>query len=120
MIARAKVIIGLLIIFATFIFFTMGQAGVTGKIAGKLTDRETGNPLPGGNVVVRGMIQNGQEVQFGVDKIKGAATDLNGEFFILNLPPGIYVVEASYMGYDKQVRKDVKVSVDYTTRVDFQ
>lgn len=120
MIARAKVILGLLIIFVIFIFFNTGQAGVTGKIAGKVTDKETGAALPGGNVIVRGMIQNGQEVQFGVDKVKGAATDVNGEFFILNLPPGIYVVEVSYMGYDKQVRKDVKVSVDYTTRVDFQ
>ncbi len=109
-----------LIVLNLLILIAIGHAGVTGKIAGRLTDREAGDPLPGGNVFVRGMIQNGQEIRFSVENIKGTATDLNGEFFIINLHPGLYVVEASYMGYNSQVRKDVKVAADYTARVDFQ
>ena len=45
---------------------------------------------------------------------------MKGEYYIINLPPGIYIVEASFMGYEKQVHKYVKVSVDYTTKLDFK
>jgi len=120
MLKQAGLKIVLLILFSQVLIMNYGNAGVTGKIAGRVTDRETGDPLAGGNVVVRGVIQNGEEIMFRVDNIRGAATDLDGEYFILNLPPGIYIVESTYMGYEKQVRKDVKVSVDYTTRLDFK
>ena len=95
-------------------------AGITGKIAGQLTDRDTGEPLPGGNIMVTAVIANGEEVRFPADQIRGAATDANGEFYIINLPPGFYVVEAMFIGYEKQIRRNVKVSVDYTTRLDFK
>ena len=108
----------LLLVF--ILYFQSGFAGITGKIAGRLTDKETGAPLPGGNIIVVGVIRNGQEVRFTSNEFKGAATDLNGEYYILNLTPGLYIVEASFMGYEKQIKKPVKVSSDYTTRVDFK
>ncbi|MGE5805540.1 MAG: carboxypeptidase-like regulatory domain-containing protein, partial [Ignavibacteria bacterium] len=36
------------------IFADVNFAGTTGKIAGKVTDKETGEPLPGVNIVVKG------------------------------------------------------------------
>ncbi len=81
-------------------------AGNTGKIAGRVVDAETHEPLPAANVVVKGT---------GL----GASTDLDGYYFILNVPPGTYDVEASMLSYQTVVKKNVVVRADYTTYVDF-
>ncbi len=93
----------LLMVFATSSLF----AGNTGKIAGRVIDAETREPLPGANVVVKGTRL-------------GASTDLDGYYFILNVPPGTYEVEASMLSYQTVVKKDVVVRADYTTYVDFE
>jgi len=49
--------------------------GNTGKIAGKVTDAQTGEPIVGVNVVVEGTYL-------------GAATDFDGNYTIINVPPG--------------------------------
>ena len=82
------------------------QAGTTGKIAGMVTSRETGEPLVGANVIIEGYNL-------------GAATDEDGSYYILNIPPGIYTVKAIYVGYTTQVVEEVRVQVDLTTRLDF-
>lgn len=82
------------------------QAGTTGKIAGKITDKDTGEPLIGANVMIEGFSW-------------GAATDADGEFYILNIPPGKYTVKAIYIGYTTQINNTVRVQVDLTTRVNF-
>jgi outer membrane receptor protein involved in Fe transport len=79
----------------------------TGKIAGRVTDKTTGEPLPGVNILVTGTRY-------------GAATDKDGNYFIINLPPGFYEVEARMMGYGKVKTQGVKVRTDATTTVDFQ
>lgn len=82
-------------------------AGVTGKIAGKVTDADVKNALPGANVVIEGTMM-------------GAATNQNGEFVIINVPPGNYTVRAQYIGYRPVTIKNVLVSVDLTTTVNFE
>ncbi len=82
------------------------QAGTTGKIAGKVINKDSGNPLPGANVMIEGTSM-------------GASTDMNGEYFIINIPPGSYSVSTSFIGYDKLIISDVRVMVDRTTTVDF-
>jgi outer membrane receptor protein involved in Fe transport len=57
-----------------------------GKISGQVTDADTGEPLPGTNVVVEGTDL-------------GAATNLDGTYNILQVPPGTYTVRATMMGY---------------------
>lgn len=98
-------------IFLAFLLVIMGIdflfAGNTGKIAGKVVDKETKEPIPFANVIVEG-------TQL------GAATNLNGEFVILNVPPGVYNVTASVVGYQKKTIRDVRVNVDFTTRLEFQ
>lgn len=81
-------------------------AGITGKIAGKITDKNTGEPIPFVNVIIEG-------TNF------GAATDLEGEYVILNLPPGKYNVKAQAIGYQSQVVSNIQVSIDLTSKVDF-
>ena len=57
-----------------------------GKITGRITSMETEGPLLGVNVLV-------EEVSL------GAATDVNGEYVILNVSPGSYTLRAEYIGY---------------------
>ncbi|MCK5739589.1 TonB-dependent receptor, partial [bacterium] len=94
--------LGLLLL--AFILFTTVAvyAGTTGKIVGKVTDAETDEPLPGVNVVLDGTML-------------GAATDLEGEFIILRVPPGIYSLRVQMMGYSTSITNKVSVSVDMTT-----
>lgn len=82
-------------------------AGVTGKIAGVITDSENGQPLPGANVVIEGTMM-------------GAAADLKGYYVILNVPPGTYTLKATMMGYANLTAANVRVSIDLTTAVDFK
>lgn len=79
-------------------------AGTTGKIAGVITDSETGEPLVGVNIQV-------------VGTTFGAATDVDGTFVILNVPPGLYTLEFSFIGYQTVIVKEVRVNIDFTSRV---
>ena len=81
-------------------------AGTTGKINGKVSDKKTGEPLPFVNITIEG-------TNF------GAATDIEGNYVILNIPPGKYNVKAQYIGYQPVRVENVSVSIDLTTAVDF-
>lgn len=100
---KNKILFSFLTIFLSIHFL---YAGNTGKIAGRVIDKETKEPIPFANVIVEG-------TQL------GAATNLNGEFVILNVPPGVYSVTASVVGYQKKTITDVRVNVDFTTRLEF-
>jgi outer membrane receptor protein involved in Fe transport len=97
----------LLIVFSFFILITAYLiAGTTGKIAGRAVDK-SGTPLPGVNIIIE-------------NTTLGAATDIDGYYTILNVPPGDYVVKASMVGYKTVSIKDVRVNIDQTTRIDFE
>jgi len=85
----------------TFLLFSFLFAGETGKISGKVIDKETSLPLVGVNVYI-------PESSF------GSVTDDNGEFYIINLPPETYQVTANYMGYKTELRTGVRVFIDKT------
>jgi outer membrane receptor protein involved in Fe transport len=91
----------------TFLFIPQNiHAASSGKISGKVIDKKTNEPLIGVNVIIE-------------NTSMGAATDINGEYFILNIPPGIYSVQASTIGYRKEKKTEVNVYPDRTTNVDF-
>lgn len=95
------------IVFLILCFFTISlYAGTTGKIIGIVVDARTGEPLPGVNIVLQGTHL-------------GASSSSDGEFIILNIPPGQYDVEANFLGFKKVIEKQVRVSVDLTTRLSF-
>ncbi len=87
----------LLIIF----FISIAFAQTTGKIIGKVLDSETNEPIAGANVML-------------VDTKLGASTDLDGDFMILNVPPGTYSLEFQMIGYNTVKREGVLVSVNRT------
>jgi outer membrane receptor protein involved in Fe transport len=80
----------------------------TGKISGRVTERGTGEALAGVNVIVAELS--------GV----GTSTDANGEYFILQVPPGTYSLRATYIGFSSVTTTDVTVRSELTTRVDFR
>jgi outer membrane receptor protein involved in Fe transport len=82
-------------------------AGTTGKISGKVIDVKTNEPLIGITVVI-------------VTTSMGASTDADGNYFILNIPPGVYQLKATGIGYSAVAIKDVRVSVDQTTKIDIK
>ena len=81
--------------------------GTVGKIAGRVLDRGTNEPLVAVDVYIEAL---------GV----GGATDMEGYYFILNVPPGSYEIEASMIGYRVEIKKSVAVFADRTTHVDFR
>jgi outer membrane receptor protein involved in Fe transport len=81
-------------------------SGTTGKVSGKVTDAKTGEALVGVNVLV-------------VGTSRGGSTDFNGDYYILNVPPGKYSLRASSVGYTPVTVNDVKVQVDQTTHIPF-
>ena len=93
-------------IFLLFIFCEMIFAGNTGKIVGLVTDKNSGDPLIGVNILLEGTNL-------------GSSTDLDGTFIILNVPPGTYTVVAQYIGYSEMRLENVKVNVDLTTELNF-
>ncbi|MGQ9644510.1 MAG: carboxypeptidase-like regulatory domain-containing protein, partial [Ignavibacterium sp.] len=60
----------------------------TGKIAGRLIDSDSGEPIIGANIYIE-------------NSNIGAATDLDGKFEISNLKPGSYNIIISYISYQK-------------------
>ena len=50
----------------------------------------------------------------------GAATDAEGDYFIINIPPGTYSLKASMVGYTTQSMIDIVVNIDRTTIADFK
>ncbi|MCF6238733.1 MAG: carboxypeptidase-like regulatory domain-containing protein, partial [Candidatus Marinimicrobia bacterium] len=78
--------------------------GNVGKIFGKVTDAETGEPLIGANITIK-------------ETYQGATTDMSGDYVIVNVDPGSYTVAISYIGYESISLLDVYVTVDNTSYV---
>ncbi len=98
---------GLLYIMVMMVFLpTLVLAGTTGKIAGYVKDASTGEPLAGANIIIEGTF-------------KGAAADMEGYYFINNVPPGYYTVVAQMIGYGKTTVQKVRVMIDLTTELNF-
>lgn len=68
------------------------------KITGRVTDKSTGNPLPGANLYIEALSV-------------GIASDLEGNYMMLNIPAGNFEITISYIGYEMK-----KVSVTLTDR----
>jgi outer membrane receptor protein involved in Fe transport len=79
-------------------------AGTTGKVAGRVVDAAK-KPLASVNVII-------------VGAPLGAATDADGRFGILNIPPGRYDVKVGLLGYRSVLTQGVLVSADHTTPLD--
>lgn len=81
-------------------------AQTTGKVAGVVTDSETGEALVGVNVYLDGTSL-------------GSASDEDGYYVILGVESGSYTIVAEYVGYNKMTVEGMRVSAGVTTNQDF-
>lgn len=81
-------------------------AAENGTIHGHVTDSQTGDPLPGANVLI-------------VGTSLGASTGLNGDFVIQSVPPGSYTVKTTYIGY-KAYQTQVNVAEGADLKLDLK
>ena len=79
-------------------------AQTTGKITGTIKDSETNEVLIGANIIVD-------------DTYSGAATDIDGTYFILNVKPGTYSLTINMIGYKQVKMENVRVSVNRTSTI---
>lgn len=96
--------ISLLLIIFLFPTLVLAQSG---KIKGTLLDAETNEPLIGATVGIQGTT-------------KGAIADIDGNYLMLNVAPGTYIMEARYIGYATVVVQEVIVRTDLTTTQNFE
>jgi len=96
-----------LIFMSLLLFASSGLSQKKGSIRGIVKDKETGEPLIGVNIVVKGTYY-------------GASTDLDGFFVIPNVDPGEYSLEVSYIGYKVIMQTGVKVEPGKITTVNFE
>ena len=94
-----------LTVLAAFFACASLRSGESGKIAGKVTDKVNGEALPAANIVIAGTTM-------------GAAANLEGQFTIIGVPPGVYTLHVSLVGYTSVAINDVRVFIDQTARVD--
>lgn len=87
--------------------FSIQILSQVGKISGVVRDASTNEALIGANVLIEG-------------KTFGAATNVDGFYVILNVPPGNYNLRASMVGYAQKTVQQVRVSIDQTTEINFE
>ena len=78
-----------------------------GKIIGTVVQKSDGSPAIGVNIVI-------------IDSYLGAASDQNGRFRILNIPPGTYSMRVDAIGFATITMTDVRVNTEQTTELRFE
>lgn len=95
------------LLFALMLISTgFSQTGV-GKLSGKVVDATTKEPLIGANIIIE-------------NSGLGAATDINGDYFILNISPGTYSIRFSYVGYAPKTITEVRIVAGITFELNLE
>ena len=95
-------LVGILLLTAITLY-----GGTAGKIAGTVRSSATGEPLAGATVSV-------------VGKSIFTVTDIDGEFYLINLPVATYDISVTLIGYRHETRSVVKVLLDLTTPLEVE
>ncbi len=95
-----------LLILALVLMLPLALFAQRGTITGKVTDANTGDPLVGANVVIKGTTI-------------GSAAGPDGTYKITKVPPGTYTLRASFIGY-KMGEQEVQVTAGQTVEVNFE
>ena len=79
-------------------------------IKGRITDIDNGEPLMGANVIL---------TSDALSIPTGSATNENGAYRVDNLPPGLYLIKVSYIGYD-DASQSIQLKEDATEIIDLE
>lgn len=95
------------LMFSLLLSFTIAsEIPGNGSLKGKVVDKKTKEPLLGVNVIIE-------------HTTVGAATDINGDYIIKNVPTGQLHIVVSMIGY-KREHKIVTIQPDETTLANFE
>lgn len=86
-------------------FLTSGLFAQNGSLTGVVIDAESKETIIGANVILKG-------TDF------GTSTDFDGLYAIRNIPPGIYEVVITYIGYETTTIKELEVKADEKVTLD--
>ncbi|MDI6767690.1 MAG: TonB-dependent receptor [Bacteroidota bacterium] len=78
-----------------------------GKISGTVVDKQSKEPLIGANVLILGTTM-------------GAATDIDGNYVILNVAPGTYDLCVTYVGYQDVTYRNISIISGLTKEIKFE
>lgn len=84
-----------------------GQSARTGTIKGRVLDKLTKQPISGANLTIK-LTQ------------LGTVTDSSGIFTLRDVATGIYVVEASFVGYQDKTITDVRIAAGKTNYIEIE
>ena len=96
--------IRLLILFLSITQITFAQQN--GTLSGTITDKSTGQTLPGANVYIE-------------DKTVGATTDIEGNYRLMNIPAGTYNLIIQFIGYES-VKQQIIITPGASLVIDAQ
>jgi outer membrane receptor protein involved in Fe transport len=105
-----KRVIQYTLIISIFLSIFSLHAQTTGKIAGKVVDKNSGKALVGVNIIVKN--EKGYST--------GVATNKEGNYHIINLPPGHYQLKAEMIGYQPVIVEDIEVSINRTRNINLE
>ena len=93
------------------IVLVFSQAGAqdTGSIQGRVADA-SGHPLPGANVQVKSPA---------LAEKRGAMANAQGRYRIGRLPEGTYEVIASFVGYQTDIKQEIRIAAGASVGLDF-
>jgi outer membrane receptor protein involved in Fe transport len=92
------------VILLFLLFAQINGQTAQGKLAGRITDAQTGEPLIGANIIIE-------------NTSLGAASDFDGYYFILNITPGTYTLKISYVGYSTKTIQNVRIVAGLTYEI---
>ncbi|MFC4872244.1 TonB-dependent receptor [Negadavirga shengliensis] len=78
-----------------------------GTVTGRITNAINNQPVPFANVAIQGLE-------------KGAVTDENGRYAITGLDPGLYNIQASFVGFKPKTVYEIQVTRARPVQVDFE
>lgn len=91
-----------LILYCGLIQISPSWSGTTGKLKGKITDANTGEPVVAVNIAEKDSL------------LFGASTDLEGKYQIENIPPGKYDLKIWILCYHTVIVEDIEIKADST------
>jgi outer membrane receptor protein involved in Fe transport len=107
MIRKLNYLVPMCILLFLFSFTSISEVFAQGKIVGHVKSKTTGEALIGVSVTL-------------LNTYTGAPTDIEGDYVIVNVPVGVYSVQATMVGATKVTKTGVVVSDGQTAKVDFE
>ena len=104
-----KPFLALLLTFSFAATSLLAQTTKTQTIKGKVIDHVTGQPLAGAIVLIKDSYPS-----------IGAYTDQNGEYRIPRVLTGKYALQCSFLGYQMEVEKNLRLNNLEELKVDFK